>query len=226
MTPKLLQNRGANEARPTHCFLHLSRNPSNETTSACGWPPPGDPAVFLWASRTHIPGCWESQATATFLQNLSIWGLSILQFADIDITTWTDFCEFSSGSRTAAVAAVSLSLHTYRCETSRELQHLQPAPGQGLGSGAQQGAGGQPPAPSTQLCQQHRQPAGRRRAGMQATEGKHQARAFLTAPLSQSALCFALQSVYLDFLFNKIVLLKLWMNRKTLSQYLCLERTG
>lgn len=57
---KLLQNRGANEARPTQCFLHLSRRPSNEITSsaepsfACGWPLPGDPAVILWVSRTLL----------------------------------------------------------------------------------------------------------------------------------------------------------------------------
>lgn len=125
MTPKLLQNRGANEATPTQCFLHLSRNPSNKTTFACGWPPLGDPAVILWASRTHTlqdAGRAEQQLPFSRIWAL-VGGLSILQF---DITAWTDFCVFSSGSGTALVAAVHLSLHTYWCEMSRELQHLQP----------------------------------------------------------------------------------------------------
>lgn len=46
--------------------------------------------------------------------------------------------------------------------------------------------------------------------------------------ISHSLHCvlLCLSCIYLHFLFNKIVLLKLWMNRKTLSQYLHLEGTG
>lgn len=37
---------------------------------------------------------------------------------------------------------------------------------------------------------------------------------------------FSLLSVYLDFLCNKIMLIKLQINRKALSQYMHLEKTG
>lgn len=200
---KLLQNRGANEARPTQCFLHLSRRPSNEITSstepsfACGWPLPGDPAVILWVSRTHLARMLGVSSNSYPSPESEPLGVK----HSLICTHWHHNLNRFLRSGTALVAAVSLSLHTHRCEMSRELQHLQPPTWTWAVSWLRGTAKsrGQPPVPSTQLYRQHGQPAGQRRAGMQMAEGRHQARAFLPVPLSQSALCFALPSVYLDF---------------------------
>lgn len=148
MTPKLLQNRGANEATPTQCFLHLSRNPSNKTTFACGWPPLGDPAVILWASRTHtLQDAGRAEQQLPFSR---IWALvgSVWQFDIFNLTSQLEqisACFPRDQEQRWELQSTYRYTHTgVRRAESCSTYSLQPAPRQGLGSGAQQGAGGSP----------------------------------------------------------------------------------
>lgn len=225
---KLLQNRGANEARPTQCFLHLSRRPSNEITSsaepsfACGWPLPGDPAVILWVSRTLLArmlgvssNSYPSPESEPLGVKLSLicthWHHNLNRFLQVFlglrnstgscsqlITTHTQVWD---EQRAAAPAATNLNLGSVLAGGSPRLRALSST----VSTGSRRARG-------RLACRQ--QKAGTRLGH------------FLLCPCHSLHCVLLCQAFISIFLFNKIVLLKLWMNRKTLSQYLRLERTG